>query len=75
MSWNIDPAHTRVVFSVRHMMISQVHGGFDELSGTVEFDEEHPTNSTVDVKINADSINTGQPQRETDLKSPHFLGC
>jgi polyisoprenoid-binding protein YceI len=73
MSWKIDPAHTRVVFSVRHMMISQVHGGFDEVSGTVEFDEEHPTNSTVDVKIKADSINTGQPQRDTDLKAPNFL--
>ncbi len=73
MSWKIDTSHSQVSFSVRHMMISNVHGRFEAFSGTVDFDEQNPTASSVNVEIDAASINTRDPQRDGHLKSPDFL--
>lgn len=73
MTWKIDSPHTRVGFSARHMMITNVNGEFEKVEGTVEFNEENPTATVVDVKIEAASINTRDPQRDAHLKSPDFL--
>lgn len=73
MTWKIDPAHSQVQFSVRHMMISNVRGRFEDFTGAVEFDEEDPARSSVEVQIEAASINTKEPQRDTHLRSPDFL--
>ncbi len=73
MSWTIDASHSQVTFSVRHMMISNVSGRFENLTGTVDFNEANPTASSVSVEIAADSINTRDPQRDGHLKSPDFL--
>lgn len=73
MSWKIDTAHSEINFTVRHMMISNVRGRFERFEGSVEFDEQNPTNSSVEVKIEAASINTREPQRDAHLKSPDFL--
>ena len=73
MSWKIDASHTRAVFSVRHMMISNVHGQFHNVSGAVDFDEATPTRSSVDVQIDAASIDTNDERRDGHLKSPDFL--
>ncbi|RCK74971.1 MAG: YceI family protein [Anaerolineae bacterium] len=73
MSWKIDTAHSEINFTVRHMMISNVRGRFERFEGTVEFDEQNPTNSSVEVKIEAASINTREPQRDAHLRSPDFL--
>src|SRR3990172_6019292 len=75
MSWQIDPAHAQVTFTVRHMMISNVRGRFENFSGAVEFDEKNPAKSTVDVQIEAASINTREAQRDGHLKSPDFLNA
>jgi len=58
MTWTIDNPHTRAVFSVRHMMITHVHGQFNKLSGTVDFDPQNPTKTMVDLQIEAASINS-----------------
>lgn len=73
MSWKIDNAHSQIEFAVRHMMISNVHGRFERFGGTVEFDEADPTRSTVEVKIEAASINTKDAKRDTHLRSADFL--
>ncbi len=73
MSWKIDPSHTRAVFSVRHMMISNVHGLFEDVSGTVDFDEQIPTRSKVDVQIAAASLSTRDERRDAHLRSGDFL--
>ena len=73
MSWKIDASHTRAVFSVRHMMISNVHGQFHNVAGAVNFDEGQPTRSSVDVQIEAASIDTNDERRDGHLKSPDFL--
>lgn len=73
MSWKIDSAHAQVKFSVRHMMIMNVSGRFEKFGGIVEFNEQDPINSSVEVQIEAASINTNEPQRDEHLKSPDFL--
>jgi polyisoprenoid-binding protein YceI len=73
MLWKIDSAHSQIQFTVRHMMISNVRGRFDEFDGNVDFDEDNPANSTVDLKIDAASINTREQQRDDHLRSPDFL--
>jgi len=73
MSWKIDNAHSLVEFSVRHMMISTVRGRFERFSGTVEFNENDPAASSVDVQIEAASINTNEPQRDNHLRSADFF--
>jgi len=75
MSWSIDSAHSAVQFAVRHMMISTVRGQFDRFSGTVDFDEANPAATTVDVAIDASSINTRQGDRDTHLRSADFLNA
>jgi polyisoprenoid-binding protein YceI len=73
MSWQIDNAHTAIEFAARHMMISKVRGRFESFSGTVNLDEQNPQNTTVDVTIEAASINTREAQRDGHLRSPDFL--
>jgi polyisoprenoid-binding protein YceI len=73
LTYEIDPAHSSVHFSVRHMMVSNVRGEFSKISGTVKYDPENPQNSGVEATIDASSINTREPQRDTHLKSADFL--
>jgi len=73
MAWKIDTAHSAVHFSVRHMMISNVRGEFQQVEGTVNLDEEMPENTTVEVAIDANSINTREAQRDGHLRSADFL--
>ena len=73
MKWKIDPQHTDITFTVRHMMISNVRGRFEELEGTVDFNPDNPEKSNVDVKIKADSINTREERRDQHLMSTDFL--
>jgi polyisoprenoid-binding protein YceI len=72
-TYEIDPAHTGVQFSVRHMMISNVRGEFTKLSGKVVGDQSNPTATTVEATIDAASIDTRNAKRDEDLKSPNFL--
>jgi polyisoprenoid-binding protein YceI len=71
--WEIDPAHSAVQFSVRHMMVSSVHGTFDKVTGTVTMDEANPTRSRLEVKIDANSINTRDAKRDAHLRSADFF--
>ena len=72
-TWQIDPMHTSVEFTVRHMMISNVKGTFEKTSGTVTVEGSDPTTAKIDAVIDASSINTRVEKRDADLKSPDFL--
>lgn len=72
-NYKIDPAHSSAQFIVRHMMITNVRGGFRSVQGMIEYDSADPRQSRVDVVIDANSINTGDEQRDTHLKSGDFL--
>jgi polyisoprenoid-binding protein YceI len=72
-TWQIDPAHTNVEFTVRHMMISNVKGQFQKTSGTVTTNGSDPASATIDATIDASSIDTRVEKRDMHLKSPDFL--
>lgn len=73
MSYQIDNAHSQIQFTVRHMMISRVRGWFEKFSGEFDIDEQNPSVSSVNVQIEAASINTRDDQRDAHLRSPDFL--
>ncbi len=72
-TWDIDPAHTSIEFSVRHMMVSTVKGQFEKVKGSLELDDKDVTKSTVEVTIDVGSVNTHEPKRDTHLRSPDFF--
>jgi polyisoprenoid-binding protein YceI len=71
--WEIDPAHSTVQFSIRHMMVSNVRGAFTKVAGTVRADERDLTRSTIEATIDASSIDTREAKRDEHLRSPDFL--
>lgn len=71
--WQIDPAHTSVQFSVRHLMISNVRGEFGKVSGTAQTDDQDLTRSKIQATIDASAINTREQKRDDHLRSPDFL--
>ena len=72
-TWAIDPAHSEAQFTVRHMMFAKVRGHFAKVSGTIELDQADLTRSSVDVTIDAASIDTREAQRDAHLRSADFL--
>jgi polyisoprenoid-binding protein YceI len=72
-TWQIDPVHSLVSFSVRHMGISNVKGEFTKVSGQLVFDEKHPAQSSVEATVDVASLDTREPKRDGHLKSPDFF--
>lgn len=71
--WIIDPAHSRITFRVKHLMISKIDGEFKNFSGVVNFDPNNPANTSVDMCIEAASIDTHVADRDTHLRSGDFF--
>jgi polyisoprenoid-binding protein YceI len=71
--WEIDTAHTSAQFSVKHLMVSTVRGHFRKVTGAVIFDEADLTRSSVQVEIDASSLETGEPKRDGHLRSADFF--
>jgi polyisoprenoid-binding protein YceI len=72
-TWTIDPAHTEVGFSVKHLMISTVRGRFADVRGTIRLDGNDLTQASVEAEIATASIDTRQEQRDAHLRSPDFF--
>jgi polyisoprenoid-binding protein YceI len=72
-TWQIDPVHTTVGFSVRHMMISNVRGQFTKVAGTITAKDSDPASVKVEATIDTSSIDTRSADRDADLKSANFL--
>ena len=73
VTYTIEPAHSAAHFKVRHLMIANVRGEFKNISGTVVFNPENPAASSVTTEIGANSVNTGEPDRDKHLKSTDFF--
>ncbi|MEO3793243.1 YceI family protein [Nonomuraea sp. B10E15] len=73
-TYNLDVAHTRVGFVVKHMMVSKVRGSFDTFSGSVTI-AENPLESSAELTIKADSITTGVADRDGHLRGDDFLSA
>lgn len=72
-TWKIDPAHTDVSFSAKHMMITTVRGKFDRVEGALELDEDQPARSRGEIRVGAASLSTGFEARDQHLRSADFF--
>ena len=72
-TYRIDPAHSSINFSVRHMMITDVRGRFTDFSGTIRYDERDITRSSVEFSARVASINTDVERRDIHLRSADFF--
>jgi len=72
-TWQIDPNHSAAQFAVRHLAISTVRGAFTKVSGRVQMDDKDISKSSVEVTIDAASVDTRVADRDKDLRSDHFF--
>jgi polyisoprenoid-binding protein YceI len=71
--WNFDSAHSSIEFVVRHMLVSKVRGRFTRWTGAFRYDEQNPTASSLEVQIDAASVDTHEAQRDAHLRSADFF--
>ena len=72
-TWNVDPAHSKAVFSVKHLGISTVRGEFSKMTGQAQVDDKDISKSQIEVTLDATTVNTAQDGRDKDLRSANFL--
>lgn len=72
-TWQIDPMHSTIEFSVKHMMFTTVRGRFTRFTGTINADEQNPNNSSAVMEIESASVDTGVADRDTHLRSADFF--
>lgn len=72
-NWNIDVVHSTIGFTVRHLMVSKVHGYFTKWNGKLAFDEANPSASHAEAQIEVASVDTREPQRDAHLKTGDFF--
>ena len=72
-TWKIDPSHSAIAFSVRHMVVSKTRGRFTRWSGELRFDPDNPSASSVEVKIDPGSVDTADADRDGHLRSADFF--
>ena len=71
--WRFEPGHTAAEFAVRHMMVCFVRGAFKNVEGTLEFDPEDPGSGSVEIRIDAAGIWSGDEARDGHLRTADFL--
>jgi polyisoprenoid-binding protein YceI len=71
--WQLDTAHSGITFSVRHMMVTNVRGSFNDFNAAVSADTDDLTNADATITIDVNSINTKDEGRDGHLKSPDFF--
>ncbi len=72
-TWDIDPVHSTVGFTAKHAMVATTRGHFTVFTGGATMDAASPENSSLWVDIDADSVNTGNEQRDGHLRSADFF--
>jgi len=68
-AWSVDPVHSSMVFRIKHMKTAYFYGTFNDVSGTINFDEAKPDGSSLEVTVKTDSIETHNQKRNSDVKS------
>lgn len=72
-TYTIDTAHSSAQFSVRHLMVSNVKGEFNKMTGSVTWDEKNPAAISIDATIDVSTISTREPKRDEHLRSADFF--
>ncbi|MFN3689991.1 MAG: YceI family protein [Fimbriimonadales bacterium] len=75
VTYRIDPVHSFIIFRVKHLNTGYAYGRFNSFSGTIVVDEKNPANSSIELEIEADSVDTGNSQRDDHLRSPDFFNA
>ena len=71
--YKLDPAHTSVVFGVKHLDVAYFYGSFRGPTGTFQFDEKNPSMNSIQIEVKADQIDTGVEKRDKDIKGADFF--
>ncbi len=72
-TYNLDTAHSMIIFRAKHMGVSYNYGRFNEFSGKITVDENDASKNTVELEVKAASVDTGNEKRDQHLRSPDFL--
>src|SRR5713101_3637774 len=72
-TFKVDPVHSFVLFSVQHLAIANTYGRFNDIAGTVVFDKDNPSNSSVELSVKVESLDTHNSIRDLSVKSPDFF--
>jgi polyisoprenoid-binding protein YceI len=72
-TFKVDAVHSFVLFSVQHLGIANTYGRFNDISGTVVFDKDNPSNSSVELSVKVESLDTHNSIRDRSLKSPDYF--
>jgi polyisoprenoid-binding protein YceI len=72
-NWQLDPYHTQVEFSAKHLGMMTVRGQFEDVSAVADIDPDNPQAASVEVTIQTVSVKTNNPARDNDLRSGNFL--
>ena len=75
VTYRIDPVHSFIIFRVKHLNTGFAYGRFNTISGTIVVDERNPANSSIELEIDANSVDTGNSQRDDHLRSPDFFSA
>lgn len=74
-TYKVDSVHSSVVFRVKHLNVGLIYGRFNDLQGTIVVDEKNPERGSVELTIRAESIDTGNKNRDDHLRSPDFFNA
>lgn len=74
-TYKIDPVHSSVLFSIKHLGVTDFYAGFNEITGTVTFDSADPSKSSVELTVPVESLDSRNPKRDQHLKSPDFFNA
>ena len=72
-TYEVDPVHSVVIFRIEHMGVANYYGRFNDFSGEIEWDENNPAGSRIEITIEAESIDTNNENRDSHLRSPDFF--
>ena len=74
-TYKLDPAHTSVVFRIKHLGVAYVYGRFNGPTGSFVFDESSPAKSSIEMQVDAKNVDTAVQKRDNHLKSPDFFNA
>ena len=74
-TYKLDPAHTSIVFRVKHLGVAYVYGRFNGPSGSFVFDEKSPANNSIEIQVSAQNVDTAVEKRDNHLRSPDFFNA
>jgi polyisoprenoid-binding protein YceI len=75
VTYRVDPVHSFIIFRVKHLNTGFAYGRFNSFSGTIVVDEKNPANSSIELEIDANSVDTGNNQRDDHLRNPDFFNA